>query len=234
VIAYSDRGALMSQTELGHRGYRTAQKDLPEPMCCYRSSGYNHAVVYTWLYDPARCVLKKQTTRPRLVQYIDSLIWPNAWLPFLEELQQWDNENDKSKHPGTREWQRRCLELGRIASAAILFSKAELEQLKEEYVVLSFSLTAIRPHWGDHRTSREQAEKLCEQMLRSYRSKHRVQPPLSEVGMEVKRRVQAACERQKETGLERMRLELKAKFAWAEQLPTATGSQPPAVQQALF
>jgi hypothetical protein len=191
VIAWAKRGTFMSQTELGQRGYKNAPEDLPEPTCCYRSSGYNHAVVYTYLYDSDQCVRKKETGRPRLIKYIETLHWPKAWLPFLEDLSEWAYAHDHRNPNHAREWQRWCLEIGRMASAIHCFTEDELMQLGENYVVLTFSLAAIRAHWTDRRTSMDQVDALTEQLLRAYR-KQRQPKPLSDLAIEVNGRIRQA------------------------------------------
>lgn len=202
VIVWATRGTLMSQTELGQRGYKNTPEDLPEPTCCYRSSGYNHAVVYTYLYDSDQCVRKKETGRARVIKYIESLHWPNAWLPFLEDLSEWAYAHDYRNPNHAREWQLWCLEIVRMASAIHCFTEDELMAFGEDYVVLTFSLTAIRTHWTDRSTSMSQADTLTEQLLRAYR-KQREPVPLSEVAIEVNTRIKQAREKREQAIRER-------------------------------
>lgn len=228
VISYAQRGTLMSQTELGKRGYKNSLSDLPKSTCCYRMLTRRMDDIYVKLYDPAECTLKAPSKRPRLVQWIDSLHWPKAWLPFLEDLSQWRYGHNPGNAEYTREWRQRCLDIVRMASAIHCFTEDELIQLGEGYVVLKFSLTAIRREWEDRGISRRHANDLTELMLFAYRGQ-RIRLSPSALSVEIDRRIHEAQERRKEAA--QRGVWSTDHLAW---MPPSPSSPSPAKQQPLF
>jgi hypothetical protein len=227
VIPYNERGTLMSRVELGQRGYKNDPEYLPKPKGVYRTtSGHNYVVVYAFLYDSEQCV-RKEPKRKTVIQYIESLHWPKAWLPFLEDISQWAYNHDRRNPNHVREWQQRFAEVVRMASAIHRFTEDELKQFGEDYVVLTFSLTAIRAHWTESSTSIQQADMLMERLLQAYRGQREAKP-LSDVAIEVNRRLKAARENQ-----ERIVREKGLRVAPDYLLPPPQ-SEKPAKQQAMF
>lgn len=232
VIAYADRGALMSKTELDKRGYKAS--GLPKSECCYRMTTAQIDVLYVKLYDPAKCTRKKER-KHKLVHYVDVLHWPVAWMSFLESLGTWheDHRNEYGALTWERrhEWQEKCLEMARMASALLAFTPEDISQLHEETIEFQFPLTAIRTHWQDHGLALAQAEQLIELLLSRYREyKWRNRPPLTEEEWEQIRLKTEAYEREQQA----IRDERRAKLFEGITRMTPDEDLPPAVQRSLF
>jgi hypothetical protein len=226
VIAYRDRGPLMSKTELDKRGYKTDA--LPHATCCYRMNDANNNVLYVKLYEPSQCALKK-TRKHKVLHYIDSLHWPKSWGTILETVQQWDSEHKRGEH--IRAWRQICLDTARLVSPLLAFTPDEITALGGEAIEFKFPLIPVRTEWPDRDVSFKQAQDLIDLLLSRYSDwKWQNRPPLTEAEMEARRIKQ---EERNRRGLQIVNQELKERYALPDWV-TAPNDQPPAKQQSLF
>lgn len=196
IIAYKNRGTLMSKTELGKRGYKNGDADLPPSPCSYRMNTAKNDVLYVKLYDPAQCTLKRPV-KHKVVHHVDHLAWPKAWLPFLEALIDWKDEHHNERGQRAmdydRAWQAQCLEVARQASSLLCFDSDDMAALGEETVTFTFALSSLRTRYEDHGIGPAEAQGLIELLLGRYQDyKWRTRPPLTaeEIAAQAARRAE--------------------------------------------
>lgn len=167
VIAYKDKGGLMSKTEMDKRGYKTDRLPPPAP-CVFRMTDGRNDVQYVKLYDPSLCPRKKEV-KHRLVHYVDHLAWPKAWLPFLEALVAWrDDHRERETFEMRNEWDDLSFSLARQTSCLLAFTHEEIAALGET-VMFTFDLMPIRTRY-ERRKSPDfrQCQDLIEVLLKAY------------------------------------------------------------------
>jgi hypothetical protein len=226
VIAYADRGPLMSQTELYKRGYKTSF--LPPSTCCYRMNTANNDVLYVKLYDPALCTLRP-VKKHKVLHYIDVLHWPKAWGPLLDTIQQWDDEHKRGEH--ARVWRAMCLEMGRMVSPLLTFAPDEIAAFAGDTIEFKFPLIPVRSEWADRDASFKMAQDLVELLLKNHRNWiWRNRPPLTEAELEEQR---LKTEERNRRGLQIVNQELQERFCLPDWV-TIDADLPPAVQKTMF
>lgn len=245
VIAYKDRGPLMSQTEMDKRGYKTDA--LPISTCCYRMNTKHAEVLYVPLYDPSGCARKKVVKR-KLVHYVDALHWPLAWMPFLERLVAWKDEHMGRKTETAQtveeagieadarwerlqEWHDLCFEVARMTSCLLVFTADEVAALGDT-VTFTFDLMPIRLTWESRSPSIRQRDDLIDMLLGRYRGWRYASRSPDEIAAQQTAAAEITARRVAEQRAEEAvrRAKLFEPVEWM----TQDEALPPAVQKPLF
>lgn len=170
VIAWSQRGTLMSQTELSQRGYRI--NTAPTPSACYRSQDYNHNTIYVWLYDSTQCERKRETKRLKIIQHVDTLQWPRIWMSALDRYNEFvDMATEQAQKVIAREpefyrdemFQSIVRDIAERASCLVFSPEIE------DTIILKIPLTGIRRAYGEGWNRVLDMHKLVASLMRAYK-----------------------------------------------------------------
>lgn len=165
VIAFSERGALRSKTELSKLGHKTDR--LPRATVCYRMNDANNDVQYVSLYDPSTLERKRQ--RPhRVVHYIEALYWPVAWMDVFTHLN--EDEQERGDSMPVREWEVRVRPLAGMASSLLFYTREEIEAFAGVTIEFKLPVMPVRVSWPDVGTANKQLMDLIKQLQSCYRT----------------------------------------------------------------
>lgn len=235
IISYANRGGLMSKTELGKRGFKNGNADLPPSPCSYRMNTAKNDVLYVKLYDPTQCT-PKRIVKHKVVHHVDHLAFPVRWFPFLDEMTVWrrDHLNEKGILAWTvqRAWYEKCIEMARMVSPLLFYTRADIEALAGEVADFVFPLSPIRAQWEMRGPSVDQAEALIDLLTACHRNwvwDHR--PPPTEDELEARRLKRERHDRESAERLAEFNARKYDLPAWMTQDEAAL---PPPVQLSMF
>jgi hypothetical protein len=227
VIAFSDRGALRSKTELDKLGYKV--DTLPRAMVCYRMNDANNDVQYVKLYDPSTLERKRQNPR-RVVHYVEALYWPVAWMDVFAHLN--EDEQERGAPMSAREWNERVRPIAGMASSLLFYAREEIEAFAGETVEFKLPVMPVRVSWPNVGMANKQLDDLIKRLVSCYRTwKY---PPMTDEEWTVFRAEAAVKAKRAFEILSQEMPQNAARYALPDWVVTTDEALPPAVQLNLF